>query len=98
MPLNLSTGRQDALALAVLASGERKEVHVQGTDPGISKLHDRSGESGMGTTNANEYAFPGGPITAMVLEDFEPPEGLPAGDASDNTAGDHAVHAHGGAR
>lgn len=79
-----------------LAPGERKDVYVQGTNPGIWKLHDHSGGNQMGTTNANDYAFPGGMITAMVYEGFTPPEGLPAGDTHQNTAGDYAVHAYGG--
>ncbi len=74
-----------------LAPGERKDVYVQGTNPGIWKLHDHSGASGMGSTNANDYAFPGGQITAMTYEGFQPP-GAPA-QPDDATAGDLAVYA-----
>lgn len=76
-----------------LAPGERKDVYVQGTNPGIWKLHDHSGASGMGTTNANDHAFPGGQITSVVYEQFEPPESLPKPTGEDVTAGDLAVYA-----
>lgn len=74
-----------------LAPGERKDVYVQGTNPGIWSLHDHSGGHGMGTTSANDYAFPGGMKTVLAYEGFRP-DGNPA-PAADRTAGELAVYA-----
>lgn len=75
-----------------LAPGERKDVYVQGTNPGIWSLHDHSGASGMGSTTANDYAFPGGMKTLLVYEDFDPPGELPAPEPG-GVAGDYVVYA-----
>lgn len=75
-----------------LAPGERKDVLVQGTNPGIWSLHDHSGAYGMGATSTNDYAFPGGMKTVLTYEGFHPPNALPQPDG-DITAGNLAVYA-----
>lgn len=74
-----------------LAPGERKDVYVQGTNPGLWSLHDHSGSSGMGPAVANDYAFPGGMETMLVYEGFDPEGALPP-PGGDVTAGDLAVY------
>lgn len=76
-----------------LAAGERVDVLVTGTNPGIWSLHDHGGIPGSGTTSANDYAFPGGMKTVLTYEDFEPPGERAQPDGDDVTAGDLAVYA-----
>lgn len=75
-----------------LAPGERKDVYVQGTNPGVWGLHDHSGGHQMGSTATNDYAFPGGMMTKLVYEGFDHPDDLPYPEG-EATAGDFALFA-----
>lgn len=76
-----------------LAPGERKDVYVQGTNPGIWSLHDHAGSVNMGSTSTNDHAFPGGMKTVLTYEGFEPPGERAQPDGDGVTAGDLAVYA-----
>lgn len=60
----------------VIGPGERYDVYVKATNPGVWDFHDHGGSWELGSYAANDHAFPGGMSTMLVYEDFQYP-GLP---------------------
>jgi manganese oxidase len=75
----------------VIGPGERYDLYVQGTNPGLWDFHDHGGAWELGAYAANDHAFPGGMNTMLVYDDFEFP-GLPEPEAG-ATSGDYWIAA-----